>query len=56
MVLVGLVWNGTGALTLALQTEVKWAWVLPLVLGFALLGLAGLAAMRWTEAGLDRDA
>jgi DHA1 family bicyclomycin/chloramphenicol resistance-like MFS transporter len=26
--------------------------VLPLVLGFAILGLAGLLAMRWTEAGL----
>ena len=26
--------------------------VLPLVLGFALLGLAGLATMRWTEKGL----
>ena len=30
--------------------------VLPLVLGFALLGLAGLAIMRWTEAGLDTGA
>ncbi len=26
--------------------------VLPLVLGFTLLGMAGLATMRWTEAGL----
>ncbi len=26
--------------------------VLPLVLGFAVLGLAGLLVMRWTEAGL----
>ena len=26
--------------------------VLPLVAGFALLGLAGVAATRWTERGL----
>jgi len=29
--------------------------VLPLVGGFALLGLAGLAAMRWTEARLPSE-
>ncbi len=29
--------------------------VLPLVAGFALLGLAGLLAMRWTEAKLARE-
>ena len=33
LILVGLFWNGLGALTLGLQTEVKWSWVLPLVLG-----------------------
>lgn len=45
LVLVGLVWNGVGALTLALQTEVKWAWVLPLVLG-ALAG--GYLGAHWS--------
>lgn len=29
--------------------------VLPLVLGFAIFGLAGLLAMRWTEAGLAAE-
>jgi DHA1 family bicyclomycin/chloramphenicol resistance-like MFS transporter len=29
--------------------------VLPLVLGFAILGLAGVLVMRWTEAGLAPD-
>ena len=29
--------------------------VLPLVLGFAILGLAGLLVMRWTEAGLAAE-
>jgi DHA1 family bicyclomycin/chloramphenicol resistance-like MFS transporter len=29
--------------------------VLPLVLGFAILGLAGLLVMRWTEAGLPAE-
>jgi len=29
--------------------------VLPLTLGFAVLGLGGLAIMRWTESGLDAE-
>ena len=29
--------------------------VLPLVAGFALLGMASLVAMRWTEAGLPAE-
>ena len=29
--------------------------VLPLVLGFAILGLAALVTMRWTEAGLAAE-
>ncbi len=33
MILVGLFWNATGALTLALQTPVKWDWVPMLLLG-----------------------
>ncbi|MDX1453320.1 MAG: sulfite exporter TauE/SafE family protein [Oleiphilaceae bacterium] len=45
LVLVGLFWNGLGALTLALQTEVKWSWVLPLVLG-ALAG--GYIGAHWS--------
>jgi len=41
LILVGLCWNGVGALTLALQTEVKWSWVLPLVLGALAGGYLG---------------
>lgn len=37
LVLVGLFWNGAGALTLALQTQVQWSW-LPALLAGSLLG------------------
>ncbi len=37
MILVGMFWNGAGALTLALQTTVKWDW-LPVLLISSLLG------------------
>lgn len=41
MVLVGLFWNGTGALTLSVLGEVKWSWLLPLVLGSFIGGYLG---------------
>lgn len=41
LILVGLVWNGTGAVTLAMQAEVKWSWVIPLVLGALAGGYLG---------------
>lgn len=41
MILVGLVWNGTGALTLALQTAVAWDWLPALLLGSLLGGFVG---------------
>ena len=41
LILVGMVWNGTGAFTLATQSTVKWEWVLPLVLGALLGGYLG---------------
>ncbi len=37
MILVGIFWNATGALTLALLTEVQWSWLVPLIIG-ALIG------------------
>jgi len=37
LVLVGLFWNASGALTLALQTEVRWDW-LPILFFASLLG------------------
>lgn len=41
MILVGLFWNGAGALTLALQTPVKWDWLPMLLLGSLLGGYVG---------------
>ena len=37
LVLVGLFWNGTGAFTLALQTEIQWDW-LPVLIVASLAG------------------
>jgi len=37
LILVGMVWNGVGAVTLASQASVQWSWVTALVLG-ALIG------------------
>lgn len=41
LVLVGLFWNGTGALTLGLQGPIRWDWVPVLLLASALGGYAG---------------
>lgn len=41
LVLVGLFWNGSGALTLGLHGIIHWAWVPALVLGSLLGGYAG---------------
>ncbi|UZE95931.1 sulfite exporter TauE/SafE family protein [Alkalimarinus alittae] len=37
LILVGLFWNGFGAITLVMQTDVKWEWIPALIVG-ALLG------------------
>lgn len=41
LVLVGLFWNGSGALTLVLQTEVRWDWLPVLLLASAVGGYVG---------------
>lgn len=41
MLLVGIFWNGTGAITMALLTEVQWRWLIPLVLGSLVGGYLG---------------
>lgn len=41
LVLVGLFWNGTGALTLGLQGPIRWDWVPVLLLASALGGYVG---------------
>ena len=41
LLLVGLFWNGTGALALGLRGEIKWAWLPILVFGSFIGGYAG---------------
>ncbi|MCP5162382.1 MAG: sulfite exporter TauE/SafE family protein [Hahellaceae bacterium] len=41
LILVGLFWNGLGALTLAFQTTVKWEWLPALILGALAGGYLG---------------
>ncbi|OZG74762.1 permease [Hahella sp. CCB-MM4] len=47
LILVGMFWNGTGALVLAMQAPVKWDWLPVLVLG-ALAG--GYIGAHWSIA------
>ena len=41
LMLVGLGWNGTGALVLGLSGEIRWDWLPPLVLGSLIGGFLG---------------
>jgi uncharacterized membrane protein YfcA len=41
LVLVGIVWNGAGALMLGVLGEVRWDWLPALLLGSLLGGYAG---------------
>jgi len=41
LILVGLFWNGTGAITLAMLSEVKWNWLPALLLGSLFGGYIG---------------
>ncbi|MDO9177885.1 MAG: sulfite exporter TauE/SafE family protein [Agitococcus sp.] len=41
LILVGIFWNGVGALFLAQQTTVAWTWLPPLLLGSLVGGYAG---------------
>ena len=58
LVLVGLFWNGTGALTLGMLGEIKWAW-LPALLAGSLLGGYGGAHLairqgnRWIKRAFE---
>ncbi len=45
LVLVGMFWNGTGALTLAVLGEIRWSW-LPVLLAGSLLG--GYVGAHWS--------
>ena len=58
LILVGLFWNGTGALTLALQAPIQWSW-LPALLAGSLLGgylgahLSIVKGNRWVKRGFE---
>lgn len=47
LILVGLFWNGLGALTLAVQTTVEWSWI-PALFAGAILG--GYMGAHWSIA------
>lgn len=54
LVLVGIVWNGAGAVTLGLLGEVRWDWLPVLLIGSLLGGYAGahlaiLKGNRWIK-------
>lgn len=58
LVLVGMFWNGTGALTLGLLGDIRWSW-LPALLAGSLLGgylgahLAIKQGNRWIKRGFE---
>lgn len=58
LVLVGLFWNGTGALTLGLLTEIRWDWLPALLLGSLLGGYLGahlsiIKGNLWIKRGFE---
>lgn len=58
LVLVGIFWNGTGALTLGLLAEIRWSWLPALLLGSLLGGYAGahlaiVGGNRWIKRGFE---
>ena len=58
LVLVGVFWNGTGAVTLSLLGEVKWAWLPVLLVGSLLGGYLGahwsiMKGNRWIKRGFE---
>ncbi len=58
LILVGLFWNGAGALTLGLLSEIRWSWLPALLLGSLLGGYAGAhlairQGNRWIKRGYE---
>lgn len=58
LVLVGLFWNGAGALTLGLLGEIRWDWLPALLAGSLLGGYAGahlsiVKGNRWIKRGFE---
>ncbi|HHJ12590.1 MAG TPA: sulfite exporter TauE/SafE family protein [Chromatiales bacterium] len=58
LVLVGIFWNGTGALTLGLLGEIRWSWIPALLAGSLIGGYLGahlgiLKGNRWIKRGYE---
>jgi len=58
LILVGIFWNGTGALTLAFLAEIHWEWLPALLAGSLLGGYAGAhlairKGNRWIKRGFE---
>ncbi len=58
LVLVGLFWNGAGAVTLGLLGEIKWSWVPVLLVGSLVGGYLGahwsiVKGNRWIKRGFE---
>jgi uncharacterized membrane protein YfcA len=58
LVLVGVAWNGTGAITLGILGEVQWSWLPALLLGSLLGGYGGahlaiLKGNRWIKRAFE---
>jgi uncharacterized membrane protein YfcA len=58
LVLVGVFWNGTGALTLGILGDIKWSWLPALIAGSLLGGYAGAhlsitKGNRWIKRGFE---
>ena len=56
LILVGIGWNSTGALVLALNSNVEWAWIPTLILGSLTGGYLGASyGIRKGEAIVKRS-
>ncbi len=56
LILVGLFWNGAGAITLGILGEIKWDWIPALLLGSLLGGYLGShLALRWGNRWIKRS-
>ncbi len=58
LVMVGIFWNGTGAFTLGVVSEIYWAWIPVLLLGSLLGGYMGAhlaisSGNRWIKRGFE---
>lgn len=58
LIMVGLLWNGTGAITLGLLGDIHWAWLPALLIGSLLGGYLGahlaiLKGNRWIKRGYE---